>query len=124
MNRARIILAEDDPELRHALALALREEGYSVSEAASGEEALSILSQRTVDLVVTDMNMDGVPGAVVGAMARTAGVDTPILVITGDQDSGIRASVERLEHSDLLLKPFSIDELVRRVRTLLAHRAA
>ena len=120
----RVLVADDDAELRGAVAHSLALEGMSVDEAASGAEALTKLAEGGVDLLVTDVVMPDLNGVQAAAMARTAGVELPILVMTGRREPWIAESVHRLQCADLLYKPFSLDELIEHAKGLLARRAS
>ena len=122
MARPRILLAEDDHELRSQLAEVLTRHGLEVVEAATGDESLSVLAAGGIDLVVSDVMMPAPVGVQVAAMARTAGEQVPILVITGHSDSWIAEIVHRLANAELLLKPFSTEALLDRVDLLLRRR--
>lgn len=118
----RVLVADDDPDMRLAVAHSLAADGMSVDQARSGGEALTKLAEGTTDILVTDVMMPELGGVQVAAMARTAGEQIPILVITGRDDAWISDSVRKLQCADLLHKPFSDDELLERVHRLLAQR--
>jgi DNA-binding response OmpR family regulator len=122
MSRLRILVAEDDHELRSQLAEVLTRRGMQVVEAASGDESLSALAGGGIDMVVSDVMMPAPVGVQVAAMARTAGEDMPILIITGHTDPWIAHTVRRLANAELLLKPFSMGELLDAVERLLERR--
>lgn len=116
----RILLVDDDPDLRAELASLLRQEGAEVCEAGAGDEALSELAEDGFDLVVTDVVMPSPAGTQVAAMARTAGQEVPILVITAHRRSDIRDVVDKLDRANLLLKPFGGDDFLAEIEKLLA----
>ena len=122
MARPRILLAEDDHELRSQLAEVLTRHGMEVVEAATGDESLSVLASGGIDLVVSDVMMPSPVGVQVAAMVRTAGEEVPILVITGHSERWIADIVDRLANAELLLKPFSTEVLLDRVELLLRRR--
>ncbi|HLU68430.1 MAG TPA: response regulator [Kofleriaceae bacterium] len=124
MSRPRILLAEDDDDLRAELAELLAREGMDVVQATTGDESLSILARGGIDLVITDVMMPSPVGVQVAAMARTAGENVPILVITGHDERWIHEIVERICCADLLLKPFSTETLLDRIRVLLSRCAS
>jgi two-component system KDP operon response regulator KdpE len=113
-----ILLIEDEPQVRRVLRAALAAKGANVIDAQSGEEALTLLRERTVDLVLLDVNNSGMGGLETGRAIRS-GWDVPIIVISvrdSDQDK-----VEALDAGadDFVTKPFSIDELMARIRAVL-----
>lgn len=117
MNMPRILLIEDDENLRFILAEVLVEAGYEVYEAEEGEDALATASGQMPDLVVTDIVMPGMEG-IAAIMALRDRYDTiPIIAISGHElylDSS-----EKLGADAALLKPFSHDSLIQTVRDLL-----
>ena len=112
------MLVEDDPATRQMFALALRRAGLPVEAAADGEEAIEHLSRDRPGLLLLDLVLPGIDGAVVGAAARAAyGPEFPIIVVTGHgraaekgRAMGARAAFE---------KPLGLDELVAAVRAAL-----
>lgn len=119
MQAPRVLVADDDPEIRALVAQSLAADGMSVRVAGTGSELLSKLAEGRIDLLVTDVMMPELGGVQAAAMARTAGVEVPILVMTAHRAPWIGESVRRLQRADVLYKPFSNDELVRRVHALL-----
>jgi CheY-like chemotaxis protein len=118
MERARVLLAEDDPDLRASLTDVLTDDGMKVVSVESGSEAVSALAQSTFDVVVTDVLMPSPAGVQVAAMARTAGDDVPFLVITGLREPWIAETVGQLQRAELLYKPFGYTEFLERVHAL------
>ena len=114
-----ILVAEDDPAIAGALQRALTHEGYTVRNAADGAEALEMLASRPADLVILDVAMPYVDGLEACRRLRQAGNRTPVLMLTarhtiGDRVEGLDAGAD-----DYLVKPFSLDELLARIRALL-----
>ena len=119
MSRPSILVAEDDPAIGAALQRALRHEGYEVRRAGDGAEALEMLAGRGADLVILDVSMPYVDGLEVCRRLRRGGNRTPVLMLTarttvGDRVQGLDAGAD-----DYLVKPFSLDELLARIRALL-----
>jgi DNA-binding response OmpR family regulator len=119
--RWHLLIAEDDAPMRAWLRLALRSVAVEVEEVPSGQALLDRLAEeeRPVDAVITDVRMPGPDGLRVLAMARTAGLTTPVLVITAFPDPRIVAAVAGLEHTGLLAKPFDAAQLRTALRALL-----
>ena len=123
----RVVLAEDDADLRDMLASALRADGYDVIEAADGAELLAAVSRDPVGLagapapavIVTDIRMPGRSGLEVLADLRQAHVATPVIVITGFGDATALAEAKRLGVAAVFDKPFDLDDLRAAVRNLL-----
>lgn len=119
---ARILVADDDPELLDGVVRWLRREGADVRHAASGDELLDRLAyEGPFDLIVTDVAMPWMSGLQVMHSARTAGISTPIIVMTALRDEGIPAQVATLgHHAAYLRKPFEIAQLESVAERLLA----
>jgi two-component system response regulator MprA len=115
----RVLVVDDDPDVRDSLVRALRYAGYGVTAAADGAEALASLSRSPADLVVLDVLMPMVDGLEACRRLRVRGDATPILVLTArgtvdDRVTGLAAGAD-----DYLVKPFALAELLARVRALL-----
>jgi DNA-binding response OmpR family regulator len=118
----RVLVAEDDRKLLLHLSKALRAAGYSVDETGDGEEALWLMGEHTYDAAVLDISLPGRDGVTVTRTARQRGCTTPILLATArgelrDKVSGLDAGAD-----DYLVKPFSTEEMLARLRALLRRR--
>ena len=115
----KLLVVDDEPAVRTALERALRLEGYTVSLAGDGAEALDALAGERQDAVVLDVAMPGVDGLEVCRRLRAAGDRTPVLMLTArdavdDRVAGLDAGAD-----DYLVKPFALRELQARLRALL-----
>jgi DNA-binding response OmpR family regulator len=119
MRGSRILLVDDDDDLRASLASLLATRGADVREASGGGEALSLLADEPFDLVVTDVVMPAPPGTQLAAMARTAGAPMPILVITAYESEHIERTVRQLARATLLRKPFDFETFLECVTRML-----
>jgi two-component system, OmpR family, response regulator MprA len=117
--QAGILLAEDDPGVREALARALRFEGYDVRTARDGGEALDAVTQELPDLVILDVMMPFIDGLDVCRRLRDKHRALPILMLTARHEVSDRVSGLDAGADDYLTKPFALDELLARVRALL-----
>ena len=115
----RILIAEDQTDIRDLLALNLRGAGYEVAEAVDGSEALAAHSQRPADLLVLDLMMPRLDGLDVCKALRARGSTTPILMLTAKSTELDRVLGLELGADDYLTKPFSVAELLARVTALL-----
>jgi two-component system response regulator RegX3 len=118
---ARILLADDEPAVREAVAFALRREGFEVESVADGEAALATARAQRFDLVILDVIMPGMSGTDVCRMLR-AGSDIPVLLLSAKEGELDRVVGLELGADDYVTKPFSMAELVSRVRSILRRR--
>ncbi len=118
----RILLVDDQPEIRYVVARSLLAEGHEVIEAGDGREALDCLVAAP-DLVVLDVHMPELDGWQVLAEIRRRGT-TPVIMLTAEQDEGRRIHGLDMGADDYLGKPFSIGELQARVRSVLRRAPA
>ncbi|WP_018935878.1 response regulator transcription factor [Thioalkalivibrio sp. ALJ24] len=114
----RIVLVEDDPDLRGQLADELQEAGCRVDTAADGDTGLYLLTEYNCDIAVVDLGLPGMDGLDVIRRTREQKSRLPILVLTArdrwqDKVEGLEAGAD-----DYLTKPFHVEELVARLRAL------
>jgi two-component system phosphate regulon response regulator PhoB len=114
---ARILVVDDQPEIRFLVARGLTAEGHEVVEAGDGRAAVDALAAAP-DLAVLDVNMPELDGWQVLAEIRRRG-DMPVVMLTADQDEGQRIHGLDMGADDYLGKPFSVGELLARVRSVL-----
>ncbi len=116
---SRVLVAEDDRAIREALVLALELEGHEVEAVIDGAQALKTVSEHEPDVVVLDWMMPMVDGLTVCRRLRAGGSGVPILMLTARTEISDRVSGLDAGADDYLAKPFSLDELLARVRALL-----
>jgi DNA-binding response OmpR family regulator len=121
----RLLLVDDEANLRHTLGYALRQEGYEVADAEDGERALERFAAGRPDAVILDVMLPGIDGLEVCRRIRRAS-DVPILMLTARDSEVDRIVGLEIGADDYLGKPFSTRELIARVRALLrrSRRAA
>jgi two-component system response regulator MprA len=117
--RSRLLVVDDDNDVRDSLRLALGYAGYAVTTAANGADALSAVAQSPVDLIILDVLMPMLNGLDTCRALRSRGDATPVLVLTArdaidDRVAGLEAGAD-----DYLVKPFALRELLARVNALL-----
>jgi two-component system, OmpR family, response regulator MprA len=115
----RLLVVDDDPDVRLSLKRALSCAGYSVAVAAHGGAALDYLARGPVDLIVLDVLMPMVDGFETCRRLRERGDATPILVLTAMDGIDDRVAGLELGADDYLVKPFALRELLARVQALL-----
>ena len=118
MSDARILVVEDEPSIREVLSLYLRRAGYQVTVVGDGREALTALSSQMPDLVVLDLMLPEVNGLEITRWLRERG-DTPIIMLTARREEQDRIAGLEMGADDYVVKPFSPQELVSRVRAVL-----
>jgi len=116
---AAILLAEDQADIRDLIALNLRDAGYDVTPVADGRAALDSQAERGSDLLILDLMMPGLDGLEVCKALRARGRATPILMLTAKSTELDRVLGLELGADDYLTKPFSMAELLARVKALL-----
>jgi two-component system response regulator PilR (NtrC family) len=117
-----ILIAEDEPTIRDSLAEVLRDEGYAVTTAADGSEAVAALDRQEFDIVISDLRMPGSDGLAVLTHARTVAPQTLVLLMTAH--ATVETAIEALQRGaqDYLLKPLNFDDVLHKIDYLLRHR--
>lgn len=120
----RLLLVDDEANLRHTLSYALRQEGYDVLTAEDGEQAVALFRSARPDAVILDLMLPGIDGLEVCRRIRRDS-DVPILMLTARDTEVDRIVGLEIGADDYLGKPFSTRELIARVRALVrrARRA-
>lgn len=117
-----ILIIDDEKNIREGLAANFELEDYNVKTAASGEEGLEYVSKGDIDLVISDLRMNGMGGEEVlqRVTAQTPGV--PVIILTGHGD--VNSAVDAMRHGayDFLLKPVDLDQLTMIVKRALENR--
>lgn len=108
-----VLAVEDDEIVRRQMARVLRSEGYTVFEAARGEEAIVLLGEGDVDLILTDWKMPGMDGVGVLNYVRTHHPDVHVAIVTAYPEG-----LEQFGPDAILVKPFSAEQLKQLVRSL------
>lgn len=120
VNAPRILVVDDEPQIRRALQVTLRANGYEVEAVGSGQEALDAAAVRPPDLIVLDLNLPDISGIEVCRQIREwSHVPIVVLSVLGDDYAKIRAFDEGAD--DYVTKPFSVPELLARMRVALRH---
>jgi len=125
VRRLRVLVADDDDDIRALLVAALQADGYIVMEARDGRDAIDRIAPSMLfdenlpapDAIITDIRMPGISGSTLLAGLRANGWATPIIVITAYDIDQVRPELEELGADAVFGKPFDVDD----VRTALAH---
>lgn len=124
MSKASILVVEDNWELREALCDTLEYGGYQVQATESGEAALQLLTQTRVDMVISDINMDGMDGHELLQQLRARFPVMPVVLITAFGSIGSSVRAMREGAVDYLLKPFKPEQLLATVEKYLAQKVS
>jgi two-component system, OmpR family, response regulator len=116
---ARLLVVEDEPNILELLSASLRYAGFHVTTAGSGGEALDRVRDVRPDLLVLDVLMPGLDGLSVLRQLRRHGVDVPVLFLTARDSTEDRITGLTLGADDYVTKPFSLEEVIARIRAIL-----
>lgn len=116
---AMILVIDDEAEMRRGLVDNLRFEGYETAEADNGTDGLELIRSTPADLVLLDVMMPGMNGFDVCRAARESGVETPVIMLTAKGEEIDRVVGLELGADDYITKPFSLRELLARVKAVL-----
>ena len=117
-----ILVVEDDKNLRKLITTYLQRNKYNTYEATNGEEALNVLDQSYIDLIVSDIMMPKMDGYELIKSLREAKYDVPILIITAKSEIEDKKEGFLLGADDYMVKPIDIEEMLLRVQVLLRRR--
>ena len=118
MNENRILVVEDEPSIAEVVGLYLKRAGYQVQTAADGKQAMSMLEKQIPDLVVMDLMLPEIDGLSLTRWLRDRS-DVPIIMVTARREEIDRIAGLEMGADDYVVKPFSPQELVSRVRAVL-----
>lgn len=113
MRDVRVLIVDDEPDIRATVSAMLEIEGYDVTEAANGADALQAFEERTPDVILLDMRMPVLDGWGFAAELRRRGYPTPIVVMTAARDAAHWAA--EISASAFVAKPFGFDDLLSAV---------
>jgi two-component system alkaline phosphatase synthesis response regulator PhoP len=119
----KILIIEDDPAIRIGIKETFLSEGYSVEEADTGDMGFEIAQKSKFDLVILDLILPGKDGIEICKDLRNNGVKTPIIMVTSRKDEIDKILGLEIGADDYVTKPFSVRELVARVKALIRRSA-
>jgi two-component system, OmpR family, KDP operon response regulator KdpE len=121
MKRPLILLVDDEPVVLRALRVALEAQDYAVAAVLTGEDALARITNGAFDLVLLDLGLPGVDGFEVIRRVRVLYPALPIIVLSAQGEDAVKVEALDLGADDYVSKPFSVRELLARVRVALRH---
>jgi two-component system OmpR family response regulator len=119
LTTVRILVVEDDPAIAAFVARGLREAGYTVDEATTGNAGLDLATRESYDAAIIDLMLPGRDGLSLIETARHAGVTTPVLILTAKRSVDDRVKGLQAGGDDYLTKPFAFPELLARIQALI-----
>jgi len=123
MNRARVVVVDDEPSARAGLERLLKQASYHVATAASGHEALHLVAEWAPNVIVTDLRMPGMDGVTLLGELRKSHRDIPVIVTTAVSEVSSAVTAMRAGASDYLTKPLEFDALVMAIERTREHHA-
>jgi two-component system KDP operon response regulator KdpE len=118
MTSAKILIVDDEPQIRRVLRTTLTSHGYTVAEARSGDEALEEIRHERPDLILLDVNMPGRSGLETCSEIRATS-DIPIIMLTVRNSERDKVQALDAGADDYVVKPFGVEELMARIRAAL-----
>ncbi len=115
----KVLVVEDDPNLRQLMSVFLRRNGFEVMRAQDGEEALSIMESAMPDLIICDIMMPRMDGFALTRDLRQAYPELPILMVTAREALEDKRKAFSMGTDDYMVKPIELDEMLLRVNALL-----
>ena len=121
MPQVKILVVDDDPVINELIQVTLREEGWEISSARDGEEAISIVHEKLPDLIILDMMMPRMNGLEV-CRHVTSMFPIPIIMVSAQCDMDTKVRCLNVGAEDYITKPFRAAELINRVKVVLRGR--
>jgi len=121
---ARVLVVDDEPNINELVAMALRYEGFQVRTAASGRAAITAVTQFSPALVILDVMLPDIDGIEVLKRLNSAGAKVPIIFLTAKDATEDKVHGLTIGGDDYVTKPFSVEELMARVRVVLRRHGS
>lgn len=115
----KVVLVEDDQTMAEMVSYNLRRQGFEVEAASDGVTGLKLARQRTVSLAILDLMLPGLDGMEIAKQVRSSRPDLPLLMLTARGEEEMKLKGFEAGVDDYLTKPFSMEELLARVRSLI-----
>jgi two-component system OmpR family response regulator len=119
MAKTRVLIVDDEPNIRDLLATSLRFAGYEIQTAANGAQAVAAVTESEPDIILLDVMLPDMNGFSVTKKLRSSGIEAPILFLTARDDVEDKITGLTVGGDDYLTKPFSLDEVVARIQAIL-----
>lgn len=119
MAKTRVLIVDDEPNIRDLLATSLRFAGYEIQTAANGAQAVSAVTESEPDIILLDVMLPDMNGFSVTKKLRSSGIQAPILFLTARDEVEDKITGLTVGGDDYLTKPFSLDEVVARIQAIL-----
>ena len=116
---ATIVVVDDEPSIRELVSASLHFSGFDVKTASNGTEAIDVITQTNPDIVVLDVMLPDIDGFTVTRRIRQQGVEAPVLFLTARDDTQDKVMGLTVGGDDYVTKPFSLEEVVARIRAIL-----
>ena len=119
MTKTRVLIVDDEPNIRDLLATSLRFAGFDIQTAANGTAAVAAVTESEPDIILLDVMLPDMNGFSVTKKLRSAGIQAPILFLTARDEFEDKITGLTVGGDDYLTKPFSLDEVVARIQAIL-----
>jgi two-component system OmpR family response regulator len=119
MTKTRVLIVDDEPNIRDLLATSLRFAGFDIQTAANGTSAVAAVTESEPDIILLDVMLPDMNGYSVTKKLRSAGIQAPILFLTARDEVEDKITGLTVGGDDYLTKPFSLDEVVARIQAIL-----
>jgi len=119
MDKLKVLVVDDEPNIRDLLSASLRFAGHQVATAANGTDAIKMIADTSPDIVLLDVMLPDISGFGVTKKIRGMGIETPILFLTARDDTEDKVAGLTVGGDDYVTKPFSLDEIMARVSAIM-----
>lgn len=119
MDNLKVLVVDDEPNIRDLLSASLRFQGHQVLTAANGNEAINKIVDNQPDVVLLDVMLPDISGFGVTKKIRSLGIDVPILFLTARDDTEDKVTGLTVGGDDYVTKPFSLDEIIARINAIM-----
>ena len=119
MENLKVLVVDDEPNIRDLLSASLRFQGHQVLTAANGNEAINKIVDNQPDIVLLDVMLPDISGFGVTKKIRSLGIEVPILFLTARDDTEDKVTGLTVGGDDYVTKPFSLDEIIARISAIM-----